>query len=90
MVTTLMYILINSVQGFLFSTSSPILQLQTIAILTDGRRLNIFNFVYISLIISNLNADVPVDHIMILWFFWEICAQVFGLSFKLGGFFLQS
>lgn len=56
--TILMYILSIVCKGFFFSTLSPILQLQTRAILADGRRLDILNFVYISLVISNLNTYI--------------------------------
>lgn len=66
--TILMYILSIVCKGFFFSTFSPILQLQTRAILADGRRLDILNFVYISLVISNLNTYISVDHFIILKF----------------------
>lgn len=64
--TILMYILSIVCKRFFFSTFSPILQLQTRAILADGRRLDILNFVYISLVISNLNTYISVDHFIIL------------------------
>lgn len=64
--TILMYILSIVCKGFFFSTFSPTLQLQTRAILADGRRLDILNFVYISLVISNLNTYISVDHFIIL------------------------
>lgn len=64
--TILMYILPIVYKGFFFSTFSLTLQLQTRAILADGRRLDILNFVYISLVISNLNTYISVDHFIIL------------------------